>query len=183
MASSIGCSFDFDNSTVLRTTVTNSAQRGIQLILGSYSNTVGSNTITGYGICGIETHAADNNTITNNRSASVLLPGRPLLRAPDRDLHDDRRILVWRRPENPVAWLLLLFGSVMALGSLDRSYALQGLVESPGSLPGAMTAAWLLVWAMPLFFGVLTSVFLHHAAPLRSVRQAHQAAKTGGSPS
>ena len=59
------------NSSILRNLVTNSAQRGIQFSLGSYSNTADSSTETGYGICGVETHTVDNNVITNNTGSVV----------------------------------------------------------------------------------------------------------------
>ena len=53
--------------------------------------------------------------------------------------------LAWRRPENVVGWLLELFGFLMALIGFTQTYALRGLVDAPGSLPAATTAAWLSV--------------------------------------
>lgn len=59
------------DSKVLRNAVRHSAQRAIQLSLGSKTNTIDSNVIEGYGLLGIETHGADGNIVTNN--------GRPLV--------------------------------------------------------------------------------------------------------
>jgi hypothetical protein len=43
---------------------------------------------------------------------------------------------------NPVGWLLLAAGLCLAVPSFDESYARYTLVTAPGSLPGAMVAAW-----------------------------------------
>ena len=50
--------------------------------------------------------------------------------------------LAGRRPANPVGWLLLGWGMVMAFGSLTGAYVDRGLVRDPGSLPGPEWAAW-----------------------------------------
>lgn len=61
------------SSTVLRNTITNSAQRGIQLSFGCGGNTIDANTETTYGLSGVETHAADNNIIKNNTGSVVTI--------------------------------------------------------------------------------------------------------------
>ncbi|HWD44829.1 MAG TPA: hypothetical protein VHM23_14175 [Actinomycetota bacterium] len=47
-----------------------------------------------------------------------------------------------RRPANPVGWLLLGWGMVMAFSALTGAYVERGLVRDPGSLPGPDWAAW-----------------------------------------
>ncbi|HEV3463226.1 MAG TPA: hypothetical protein VG846_04515 [Actinomycetota bacterium] len=50
--------------------------------------------------------------------------------------------LAGRRPGNPVGWLLLGWGVVMAFGSFTGAYVDRGVVRDPGSLPGPEWAAW-----------------------------------------
>ncbi|HEX2156145.1 MAG TPA: hypothetical protein VHS79_04045 [Actinomycetes bacterium] len=50
--------------------------------------------------------------------------------------------LAGRRPANPVGWLLLGWGVVMAFGSFTGAYVDRGVVRDPGSLPGPEWAAW-----------------------------------------
>jgi hypothetical protein len=47
-----------------------------------------------------------------------------------------------RRPHNPVGWLLLGWGMVMAFSALTGAYVERGLVRDPGSLPGPDWVAW-----------------------------------------
>jgi hypothetical protein len=56
--------------------------------------------------------------------------------------------LAGRRPANPVGWLLLGWGMVMAYGTFTIAYVDRGLVRDPGSLPGVNWVAWSegLVW-------------------------------------
>ena len=61
------------NSSVVGNTIRRSAQRAVQLSIGSKLNSVDSDVIVTYGLCGIETHAVDANTIINNGSASVVI--------------------------------------------------------------------------------------------------------------
>jgi hypothetical protein len=53
-----------------------------------------------------------------------------------------------RPPANPVGWLLLGWGMVMAYGTFTIAYVDRGLVRDPGSLPGVNWVAWSegLVW-------------------------------------
>jgi hypothetical protein len=50
--------------------------------------------------------------------------------------------LAGRRPANPVGWLLLGWGVVMAYGTFTIAYVDRGLVRDPGSLPGVHWVAW-----------------------------------------
>ena len=50
-------------------------------------------------------------------------------------------IVVSRRPENWLGWVLVLIGAYLAFGQLVGTYEVVGIVLSPGSLPGARVAA------------------------------------------
>jgi signal transduction histidine kinase len=47
-----------------------------------------------------------------------------------------------RRPRNPIGWLALTAGLVLAASTFGTSYALRALYAAPGSLPGARAALW-----------------------------------------
>jgi hypothetical protein len=68
--------------------------------------------------------------------------------------------LAGRRPGNPVGWLLLGWGAVMAFGCLTGAYVDRGLVRDPGSLPGPNWVAWAegVVWHPA--FGLLAFLLL-----------------------
>jgi hypothetical protein len=72
-------------------------------------------------------------------------------------------LLVGRLPRNTVGWLLLLCGTVGALGLAAADLADYGLVAHPGSLPGAIWLAWFSNWSWSLyitpFFWLLPLVF------------------------
>jgi hypothetical protein len=57
-------------------------------------------------------------------------------------------IVAWRVPRTPVGWMFLAIG-VLGSGLIDvaREIAYQGLVVDPGSIPGAVAAAWFYSWA------------------------------------
>jgi hypothetical protein len=50
--------------------------------------------------------------------------------------------LAGRRPGNPVGWLLLGWGVVMAFVCFTGAYVDRGVVRDPGSVPGPEWAAW-----------------------------------------
>jgi hypothetical protein len=60
-----------------------------------------------------------------------------------------------RFPRNPIGWLLLGAGLLMYIGALAGSYALYGLETDPGSVPGALTGAWVSSW---LFYAPVFAV-------------------------
>jgi hypothetical protein len=68
--------------------------------------------------------------------------------------------LAGRRPANPVGWLLLGWGVVMAFGCLAGAYVDRGLVRDPGSVPGPDWVAWAegVVWHPA--FGLLAFLLL-----------------------
>jgi hypothetical protein len=68
--------------------------------------------------------------------------------------------LAGRRPANPVGWLLLGWGMVMAFGSFTGAYVNRGLVRDPGSLPGPSWVGWAegVIWHPA--FGLLAFLLL-----------------------
>jgi hypothetical protein len=69
-------------------------------------------------------------------------------------------IIVWRRPENPIGWILCAIGFLWASNIFSGLYAIQALVTNPGSLPVGEVAAWVATWAVYPAFGLLTYLFL-----------------------
>jgi hypothetical protein len=62
-------------------------------------------------------------------------------------------LLAARRPGNAVGWLCLTLGLTGSSQMAARAYATHGLIDDPGSLPGAEIAAWLTGWlANPAIF-------------------------------
>jgi hypothetical protein len=55
-----------------------------------------------------------------------------------------------RRPENPIGWIFCAMGLAFVLAMFFGYYGQHGLVVSPGSLPGATTAAWAGTWIWPV---------------------------------
>ena len=51
-------------------------------------------------------------------------------------------IVASRRPRNPIGWLALTAGLVLAASTFCTSYALHAIYVAPGSLPGARAALW-----------------------------------------
>ncbi len=58
-------------------------------------------------------------------------------------------LIVSRRPDNPIGWILCAVGLSFALGSLSGDYATYALVTKPGSLPAGAGMAWLGTWIWP----------------------------------
>lgn len=67
-------------------------------------------------------------------------------------------VLATRRPENPIGWLLLLDALIVSVSGLATSYAVYGLLEKPGSLPGASSVALYDQAAWPLLFAPLAAI-------------------------
>jgi signal transduction histidine kinase len=61
-------------------------------------------------------------------------------------------VIAWRRPTNPIGWLYLATGVLGALTTFAQQYAMRGLLDHPGSLPGAVYLAWLEQWSLWLAF-------------------------------
>lgn len=69
-------------------------------------------------------------------------------------------LLAVRRPDSPIGWMFSGFGVLGASNTFADAYATRGLATAPGSLPGAMIAAWYQSWSWLLFVGLLSTVFL-----------------------
>ena len=61
-------------------------------------------------------------------------------------------VIAWRRPANPIGWLFCAMGFLGALTTFAQQYAIRGLVDHPGSLPGAVYVAWLERWSLWFVF-------------------------------
>jgi hypothetical protein len=55
-------------------------------------------------------------------------------------------LLTTRKPKHPIAWGFAATGLLWAIGSGAYAYAVEALVEDPGSLPAGLAAAWLDNW-------------------------------------
>jgi signal transduction histidine kinase len=61
-------------------------------------------------------------------------------------------VIASRRSANPIGWLYCAMGFLGALTTFAQQYALRGLVDHPGSLPGAVYVAWLERWSFWFVF-------------------------------
>jgi hypothetical protein len=59
-----------------------------------------------------------------------------------------------RRPENPVGWLLCLFGLVISISHFGAQYAIYTLLAQPDSLPAGEALAWIVSWLLPIINGL-----------------------------
>ncbi len=67
-------------------------------------------------------------------------------------------LVVMHVPANPLGWMFLAIALlVVGLIGLTGQYAYQGLVQEPGSLPGALFAAWVYRW---LWFPAVALILL-----------------------
>ncbi|MBA3425146.1 MAG: hypothetical protein H0U04_11550 [Rubrobacter sp.] len=66
-------------------------------------------------------------------------------------------LIASRRPENPVGWLLCLFGLAISSSFFSAEYAIYALLVQPGSLPVGEAGAWIASWMLPVIIGL--SVF------------------------
>ena len=60
-----------------------------------------------------------------------------------------------RRPRNPIGWLLMAIAALFVLALGLGNYGEYGLLVEPGSLPGAVYAAWVGGWIWPVVLGLL----------------------------
>src|SRR5918995_913756 len=63
-------------------------------------------------------------------------------------------IVASRRPENPVGWLLCLYGLVTSIGYFCAEYAIYALLAQPDSLPAAEAMVWIVSWVLPIMNGL-----------------------------
>jgi signal transduction histidine kinase len=67
-------------------------------------------------------------------------------------------VLATRRRDNPIGWLLLANGFVLALNGLAANYATYGVLEHSGSLPGADWAVLFDQSGWPTLFAAFTAI-------------------------
>jgi hypothetical protein len=65
-----------------------------------------------------------------------------------------------RRSQNPVGWLLCLYGLANAVGHFSSQYAIYALLARPDPLPGGQTMAWISSWILPPIVGLQVFSFL-----------------------
>ena len=63
-------------------------------------------------------------------------------------------IVASRRPENPVGWLLCLFGLAVSIAHFSSEYAIYALLTQPNSLPAGKALAWIASWLLPIMIGL-----------------------------
>src|SRR5215212_7713366 len=63
-------------------------------------------------------------------------------------------IVASRRLENPVGWLLCLYGLVISIGYFCAEYAIYALLAQPDSLPAGEAMAWIVSWVLPILNGL-----------------------------
>jgi hypothetical protein len=71
-------------------------------------------------------------------------------------------LIVRRRHENPIGWILCASAFFFAFGLSSGTYAVHALVTRPGSLPAGEVAAWLSAWTLEpvyLMFVYLFALF------------------------
>jgi hypothetical protein len=62
-------------------------------------------------------------------------------------------IVASRRPENPVGWLLCLYGLAQSISHFSAQYAIYALLAQPNSLPAGVAMAWVFSWLLPIIIG------------------------------
>ena len=65
-----------------------------------------------------------------------------------------------RRPQNPVGWLLCLFGLANAVGHFSSQYAIYALLTRSDALPAGEAMAWVSSWILPPIVGLQVFTFL-----------------------
>src|SRR5919202_833335 len=63
-------------------------------------------------------------------------------------------LIASRHPENPVGWLLCLYGLVISFSHFEAQYATYALLAQPNSLPAGEAMAWILSWLLPILNGM-----------------------------
>src|SRR5215204_3835640 len=69
-------------------------------------------------------------------------------------------IVASRRPENPVGWLLCLYGLGTSIGYFCAEYAIYALLAQPNSLPAGEAMAWIVSWVLPILNGLMVFYIL-----------------------
>ena len=70
-------------------------------------------------------------------------------------------LVAYRRPGNPVGWIIVGAGTTASVSDFVESYAVYTLYTNPGSLPGGEIMAWLSNWIfIPVIFAAPAMLFL-----------------------
>jgi hypothetical protein len=69
-------------------------------------------------------------------------------------------VIAGQRPGNAVGWLFSAVGLLSITGVLAMQYAGYAYITRPGSLPGAVVAAWYAQWWPPMLFLVFVLILL-----------------------
>jgi hypothetical protein len=69
-------------------------------------------------------------------------------------------LIVSRRPENSIGWILCASGFLFAFSIFSGMYAIYSLVTHPGSLPAGYVAAWFATWVQNPVYLLLVYLFL-----------------------
>jgi hypothetical protein len=69
-------------------------------------------------------------------------------------------LIVSRRPENSIGWILCVSGFLFAFSIFSGMYAIYSLVTNPGSLPAGYVAAWFATWVQNPVYLLLVYLFL-----------------------
>jgi hypothetical protein len=69
-------------------------------------------------------------------------------------------LIVSRRPENPIGWILCVSGFLFAFSIFSGMYAIYALVNHPGSLPAGGVAAWFSAWVQKPVYSLFVYLFL-----------------------
>jgi hypothetical protein len=65
-----------------------------------------------------------------------------------------------RKPQNPVGWLLCLYGLANAVGHFSSQYAIYALLTRSDALPAGEAMAWVSSWILPPIIGLQVFTFL-----------------------
>ena len=65
-----------------------------------------------------------------------------------------------RRPENPVGWLLCLYGVAISISFFCAEYAIYALLAEPSSLPAGEALVWIASWMLPIIIGIPAFLYL-----------------------
>jgi hypothetical protein len=66
-------------------------------------------------------------------------------------------LIASRHPENPVGWLLCLFGVAISISHFGAQYAIYALLAQPDSLPAGQAMVWIISWILPVIIGLSVS--------------------------
>ena len=69
-------------------------------------------------------------------------------------------LIVSRRPDNSIGWILCASGFLFAFSIFSGMYAIYTLVNHPGSLPAGEVAAWFSAWVQEPVYSLFVFLFL-----------------------